>query len=141
MDSRGIALPGTSKARFIKSNCESQGKELFFIYTRFHLLLTCIYCKDRDLLHFFFYFFSGWRLSTCQRHFQQASRFSSLYLPKCRQDGRYKDVQCYGRTCFCVGRNGLDLGLNRTVLPRFPTCPPRPGKKICAIRIRPLVGF
>lgn len=73
---------------------------------------------------------SGWRLSRCQRHFQEASRFSSLgrYVPKCHPDGRYKDVQCYGSTCFCVGSNGLDLGLNRTLLPQVPTCPPTPGK-------------
>ena len=29
VDSRGIAIPGTSKARFIKPNCESQGKIIF----------------------------------------------------------------------------------------------------------------
>ncbi|XP_022806051.1 uncharacterized protein LOC111343164 [Stylophora pistillata] len=92
VDSRGIAIPGTSKARFKQQNCESQ----------------------------------GWRLTTCQRHFQQASRSSSVYTPKCRPDGRYKDVQCYGSTCFCVGRNGLDLGLNRTLLPQLPTCPLTP---------------
>ena len=28
VDSRGIAVPGTSKARFIKPNCESQGKSV-----------------------------------------------------------------------------------------------------------------
>ena len=71
----------------------------------------------------------GWRLSTCQRHYQEASRFYSTghFTPKCHADGRYEEVQCYGSRCFCVGSDGLDSGVNETVLPQTPSCPPSRG--------------
>lgn len=85
-----------------------------------------------------FVYLPGWRLTKCQRQFQEASRFSSLgrFVPKCHPDGRYKDVQCYGSTCFCVDSNGQDLGLNRTLLPQVPDCPPTPGKKFELVFLR-----
>lgn len=87
------------------------------------LLDICLKCS------FFVVLFSGWRLSTCQRHFQEASRFYSVgrFTPKCHPDGRYKEVQCYGSKCFCVGSDGLDSGVNQTLLPQTPSCPPTPG--------------
>lgn len=141
VDSRGIAIPGTSKARFKQQNCESQGK---IVLLQLQKILVWLFLEEDRLLSYFKHLecSSGWRLTTCQRHFQQASRSSSFFIPKCRHDGRYKDVQCYGSTCFCVGRNGLDLGLKRTLLPQFPTCPLTPGKEIkFFIRIRRSAGF
>lgn len=32
VDERGIEIPGTSKARFIKSNCKSQGETTFLLF-------------------------------------------------------------------------------------------------------------
>lgn len=40
VDSRGIAIPGTSKARFKQQNCESQGKDRSFATTKdFNLII------------------------------------------------------------------------------------------------------
>ena len=72
---------------------------------------------------------TGWRLTDCQRHFQDASRFytTGRFSPKCYPDGRYKEVQCLGSQCICVGSDGLDSGVNKTVLPQTPSCPPTDG--------------
>ncbi|XP_056618676.1 thyroglobulin [Triplophysa dalaica] len=42
---------------------------------------------------------------------------STLYVPRCTEDGRYQDVQCQGSECWCVDSRGLEILGSRSTGP------------------------
>ena len=32
-----------------------------------------------------------------------------MFVPRCKQDGRYEEVQCHGGECWCVDQNGKKI--------------------------------
>ena len=66
VDSRGIAIPGTSKARFIKPNCESQGTTIliFFLQQLNTLFFFVLGYKQEGFSHSSLYFSTPVRLET-----------------------------------------------------------------------------
>ena len=67
-------------------------------------LLVC--WKSRML-----FFFIDVKLTVCQQQYQQqsASSVPGVFIPRCKPDGSYDDVQCRGSVCFCVDRRGNEL--------------------------------
>ncbi|XP_043117353.1 thyroglobulin [Puntigrus tetrazona] len=47
---------------------------------------------------------------------------STLYVPQCTEDGRYREVQCHGSECWCVDSRGLEMKGSRITGTR-PRCP------------------
>ena len=57
------------------------------------------------------FFFIDVKLTVCQHQYQQqsASSVPGVFIPRCKPDGSYDDVQCRGSVCFCVDRRGHEL--------------------------------
>ena len=56
------------------------------------------------------------KLTKCERHVQKALIDGSKFVPRCKRDGTYEDVQCDGSTgeCWCVGKDGKELSQTRS---------------------------
>ena len=64
-------------------------------------------------------------MTSCQRRYREAflQSFEGDFLPQCKLDGRYEEVQCEGSSgeCWCVDQNGKKLsGTNSTQLIKCP---------------------
>lgn len=52
------------------------------------------------------------RLTVCQHQYQRQTNSTVLvgaFIPRCKPDGSYEDVQCRGSVCYCVDRRGNEL--------------------------------
>ena len=49
--------------------------------------------------------------TVCQYQYELQSASSALgvFIPRCKPDGSYDDVQCRGSVCFCADRRGHEL--------------------------------
>ncbi|XP_048580501.1 thyroglobulin isoform X2 [Nematostella vectensis] len=64
------------------------------------------------------------RLTSCHQHIMralQAPRNQRGHVPICKSDGRYEEVQCYGKECWCVDKHGQETPGTRTT--GLITCP------------------
>ena len=68
--------------------------------------------------------FSDGELTKCQRERQQArlDMAPGRFVPRCRDDGSYEDIQCRGAVCYCVDANGDEISATRTLRPGTPNC-------------------
>ena len=50
-------------------------------------------------------------LTKCERHVQKSLVDGSQFVPRCKRDGTYEDVQCDGSSaeCWCVNKDGKEL--------------------------------
>ena len=55
-------------------------------------------------------------LTKCERHVQKNLIDGSQFVPSCKRDGTYEDVQCDGSSaeCWCVDRDGKELPQTRS---------------------------
>lgn len=60
-------------------------------------------------------------MTDCQRSYHEASLQSSegVFVPRCKSDGRYEEVQCQESSgeCWCVDQNGKEILRTRTTQP------------------------
>ena len=74
------------------------------------LIQTCAACvHNRDK---FVHFVAG--ITNCQKEYLEATSGPALvgrFIPKCRADGSYAPMQCYGSTgfCWCVTKDGKEI--------------------------------
>lgn len=65
-----------------------------------------------------FLFYVGGRVSECQRKNQEAlaKPNQNEFLPRCKSDGRYEEVQCQSSSgeCWCVDQEGKEIPRTRT---------------------------
>lgn len=56
-------------------------------------------------------FVSEERPTVCQFQYRQqnGNAVPGAFVPRCRSDGSYDDVQCRGSVCYCVDRRGHEL--------------------------------
>ena len=72
-------------------------------------LRTSVYpCIYIALLFVFFYFLLGKNLTLCQRQYQEYWKYPAMgrYVPRCKPDGSFDNIQCHGPYCFCVNQDG-----------------------------------
>lgn len=50
----------------------------------------------------------GKNLTLCQRQYQEYWKYPAMgrYVPRCKPDGSFDNIQCRGAYCFCVDQNG-----------------------------------
>ena len=48
--------------------------------------------------------------------------FGGGFVPDCKPDGTFEEIQCYDNTCWCVDKNGVETGSTRVALPNRPDC-------------------
>ena len=44
------------------------------------------------------------------------------FVPNCKPNGDFEDVQCMGMSCYCVDGNGNEIQGTRTSRPSRPNC-------------------
>ena len=54
----------------------------------------------------------GKNLTLCQRQYQEFWKYPSMgrYVPRCKPDGSFNSLQCYGPYCFCTDQYGNRRG-------------------------------
>ena len=54
----------------------------------------------------------------CQREYLSATKNSApgRFVPRCKLDGSYADVQCRGSVCYCVDKDGNEIIGTKTPL-------------------------
>ena len=95
---------------------------------------------SRHPTSFFTTIISGSKLSQCQRDYQNWYRNPSpgRYLPWCRTDGGYDDIQCHGSNCFCVDRRGNRVPFTSvSISAGDPLCYEPPRKSYCCYYYMP----
>ena len=62
--------------------------------------------------------FSGGAVTSCQRRYRKApfQLSQNLFIPRCKLDGRYEEVQCQSTSgkCWCVDQNGKEIPKTRS---------------------------
>ena len=60
-------------------------------------------------------------MTSCQRRYREAplQSLQGIFVPRCKLDGRYEEVQCQGSSgeCWCVDQDGKELPGTKTTKP------------------------
>lgn len=116
--------------RFSKKN--KIFKETFFFHYR--LLSLLIFG-----ISFFFviqitnqFISSGALMTLCQSQFQEFLRqpIPGRYEPRCSSTGAFQDVQCHGKECFCVNREGSEIPNTRQTISMGKLVCPKQGDQL-----------
>lgn len=69
-------------------------------------------------VHSIFILYIGKKETKCQREFVAATKDTAVdgFIPRCKLDGSYADVQCRGSVCFCVDKDGNEITGTKTPL-------------------------
>ena len=73
--------------------------------------------------------FIGEQLTKCQveRRRGLENRAPGSFIPRCKQDGGFEEIQCHGSMCFCVDKDGREISETKVSRPETPNClVPRP---------------
>ena len=76
--------------------------------------------------------FPGYKLTLCQKQFQDyvTHPMPGRFEPRCSKTGAFQEIQCYGSSCFCVNREGIELpDTRRSLAMGNPVCS-RPGNHL-----------
>lgn len=91
--------------------------------TKLHILIVSlqIFCKR---LISRFYFLLGGTLTKCQDQRERAVQNSvpGSFIPRCKEDGNFEEIQCQGSVCYCVDDDGNEVFGTKTNLPDSPNC-------------------
>ena len=61
-------------------------------------------------------FYKDDTLKKCERHAQKSLIDAEKFVPRCKRDGTYEDVQCDGSSgqCWCVDKEGKEIPQTRS---------------------------
>lgn len=64
------------------------------------------------------------RLTKCQDQRQRAleNRAPGSFIPRCKEDGGFEEIQCQGSVCYCVDKDGNEIYGTKTSRPGTPNC-------------------
>ena len=122
-------VPGTctETRRISENNCWWP-----MCHRRVTVLLTLITWKLEKVLIsiqsqcFIFVTFLGKTPSVCQQKRKDAMKLPAIgrFLPTCKADGSFDEMQCHGSTgqCWCVDSNGFEWAGTRLRAPKQPSC-------------------
>ena len=66
----------------------------------------------------------GGRLTRCQDQRERAlqNRAPGRFIPRCKEDGSFEEIQCQGSFCYCVDKDGNEIYGTKTYRPDTPNC-------------------
>lgn len=66
----------------------------------------------------------GGRLTKCQDQRDRAlqNRAPGRFIPRCKEDGSFEEIQCQGSFCYCVDKDGNEIYGTKTYRPDTPNC-------------------
>ena len=88
-------------------------------------LTSALIKKKPILLSAFFFVNTDKKETKCQRQYLAATKNNApgRFVPRCKLDGSFADVQCRGSVCYCVDEDGNDIIGTKTALASGkPTC-------------------
>ena len=111
----GIRIPGTeANIGQGRPNCKDPGEHGFFVkmvnFNLYHNSL-CLYIGRNQPQWHCVTSFADETLTDCERQVQNNLIDGSQFVPRCKRDGAYEDVQCDASSaeCWCVDKDGKEL--------------------------------